>query len=143
MTLDPLLLLVDLMAIWRLTRLVTRDDFPPVKAARDWILRRWPSDDAEFPDAEVIRDGSPDDAEFGAATGTLATGVEVEWTGVSWQAVHGHWFGKLISCSWCASVWISAAVVALRFNVGNLWQWPAVILALAGAAALIASKVDR
>lgn len=142
MTLDPLILLIDLLAVWRLTRLVTKDDFPPIKHLRDWILRRWPSDDAEFAPDEVevdMPDEPQDWRQFGKIVGTT---TRVEWNGLAWVAVDGHWFGKLISCLWCASVWIAAGVVALRYFVEPFWQWPALLLALAGAAALIAAKVD-
>lgn len=39
-----LLLLVIILAAHRLTRFVTRDEFPPVKATRDRIERRWGTD---------------------------------------------------------------------------------------------------
>lgn len=143
--LEPLLLLIDLLAAWRLTRLVVKDDFPPIKAARDWVLRRWPSDSARYSDAEVVSasnaDGeprAPEDAEYGRLEGT---GLEVEWGPEGWEAVNPHWLGKLIDCPWCASVWLSGGVVALR-HLTPWWGWVAVVLAIAGAAALIDRHLD-
>lgn len=143
-TLEPLLLLIDLLAAWRLTRLVVKDDFPPIKAARDWVLRRWPSDSARYSDAEVIEVADPDDPTSMAAPerGQLAgTGLEVEWGPEGWEAAEPHWLGKLIDCPWCASVWLSAGVVALR-HLTPWWGWVAVVLAIAGAAALVDRHLD-
>lgn len=37
--------IVDGVAVFRLTRLVVADQFPPVKRARERILQRWPATD--------------------------------------------------------------------------------------------------
>lgn len=38
----PLWLLVDAAATYRLTRLLTRDTFPPTRRLREYVVRRWP-----------------------------------------------------------------------------------------------------
>lgn len=143
MTWDPLLLLVDVLAVWRLTRLVTRDDFPPIKAAREWVLRRWPSGDTTFTAEEVVGIIEDPDAPapFTGEGRVEGTGRPVFWNGEEWQSEGDHWQGKLISCLWCASVWLAAGVMAL-----NPWRgWVAFVLgllAVAGAAALVAVRLD-
>src|SRR3972149_1265477 len=74
MTPEPLALLVALFAAYRLTRLIVRDAFPPVKAARDWVLHRWPSADAEVFEGDV-GGGGP------GARGDLAVGLAVGSSG--------------------------------------------------------------
>jgi Protein of unknown function (DUF1360) len=47
------------------------------------------------------------------------------------------WLGDLVTCCWCASVWIAAAVVALvDLTVGVPWPW-LVFGVVAGAAPLL------
>lgn len=124
---DPFTLLVDVLATYRLTRLVTEDTFPPVKKARDWLLLRWPSPTESFDEA------------FESEVGPVnAKGRPVLREDDEWWAVHPHWFGELITCPYCASVWIAAGVLALRFT-WDWWTYPALLLALA-AGAVIAWK---
>src|SRR3990172_1052891 len=47
-------LLVDALAVYRLTRLITLDGFPPIRRAREWVLRRWPSEDTELAESEMV-----------------------------------------------------------------------------------------
>lgn len=144
MTWDPLLLVVDVLAVWRLTRLVTRDDFPPIKAAREWILRRWPSGDTTFT-ADEVEPSVPDDSDlplpFSGEGRVRGSGRPVFWNGEEWQSSDDHWQGKLISCLWCSSVWLAGGVMAL-----NPWRgwvaWLLSVLAVAGAAALVAIRLD-
>lgn len=138
-------LLIDALATWRLGRLVTVDDFPPIKHARDWVLRRWPGPNARFSEAEVIVneqdvDSYSDEPLRGHLEGT---GLAVEWLEEGWQAQQPHWFGQLIDCIWCASVWLAGGVVALRALLPVQWGYLALVLAFAGVAGLIATKIDK
>ena len=130
---DPLVLVVDVLAAFRITRLISRDSWPPIKAVRDWLLRRWPSADAEYPDVDVKATGRDE--------GVLATGVAVFSSGGRWLAVRPHWLGELVTCPWCAGFWVSVAVVAAELYL--VW-WPPVALAFALSAAvgLIARHLD-
>jgi hypothetical protein len=50
------------------------------------------------------------------------------------------WTFKLVTCPWCVSVWLAAAVVfATRFMPGA-WQYGAVLLALSGVAGFLAER---
>jgi hypothetical protein len=61
---------------------------------------------------------------------------DIEIKGSGWR----HWVGILLSCHWCIGIWSSLALVALY-----LWfpvSFPLhVVLAVAGAAAFIESKL--
>lgn len=84
------------LGVFRLTRLVTVDDFPPVQRARDALLRRFGKD-----------------------------GV----------------IGSLVTCPWCAGVWLSGLVVASA----ALWQpalWLWLVLAVSGAVGLLSGVDD-
>lgn len=137
-----LVLFIDALAVWRLGRLVTKDDFPPIKAARDFVLRRWPSNIAQFPDHEVLEDQAGEEPTTLATTGTLrGSSVRVEYRDGGWFAQDPHWFGQLIDCIWCSSVWLAGGVVALRALVPEPWSYLAVVLAFAALAGLI-NKLD-
>lgn len=129
---DPLALVVAVLAAWRVTRLITTDGFPPVKAVRDWLLRRWPSEDSEYPDHEVEVDGD--------GVARLRTGLAVVDVDGHWLAVRAHWLGDLITCPWCAGMWVSLAVVA--FTPGVVWPLPGLLVAL-GCSAVVGWIIDR
>lgn len=96
-------LLLGLMslAVYRLTRLVVRDTFPPVLWVRDRVAGGW------RPLTESERSGP----------GKLVP--EPHWTKIdgvlnryvrraSWSP---HWLAELLTCPWCASGWITGIVV--------------------------------
>lgn len=83
------------LATARLARLVTTDTI--LETPRNAILRRWPAHDTEFGDSEVTG-------------GKLSTGVEVFRVDHAWMAVEPHRWSELLTCVWCASVWIGIAV---------------------------------
>jgi hypothetical protein len=78
----PVWLLLVLLGLttYRATRLVVRDDFPPILWAREKIQQVRPT--------RII--GHGDEAHYSY------------W-----------WGGELVSCHWCASGWISLALVGL------------------------------
>ena len=124
---DPVLLVIDALAIFRLSRLVTTDSIldPP----RDWLLRRWPGNGTEFYDSEV------DDSEVGGRPVVPLEGTRPR----VWVVVDPHWFGSLISCMWCLSVYVAVAVVALR-QWWDWWQWPALVAAGSAVAGWIHTR---
>jgi hypothetical protein len=136
---EPIWLLVDVLAAYRLTRLITRDAWPPVKAARDWLLRRWPSADAEYSLAEIEpADGEPLDL----GEGRLSSGVRVFLVdGGRWLAVEPHWLGELITCPWCMGQWVSLVMAALTPGITYPVAWIAVSLGLSTAVGLL-SRMD-
>jgi hypothetical protein len=120
-----LLLLVMSLAVYRLTRLLVADSFPPVLWLRDRLAGGWRP--LTEPELQVL-------------TRCMQTGDEPPWKldqsrdGYSrylyrWKWVP-QWIADLISCPWCASGWIALAVTGgVWATVGlpvPLLVWPAV-----------------
>ncbi len=134
-----LLLLVMSLAVYRLTRFVVEDDFPPMLWARDRLVGGWrPMTEAENAVA-LGRAGTPSD------TAKILDGRVAEIDGVTNRYVYRwrwvpQWIADLLSCPWCASGWIALAVTAGTWAVVGLpvplLVWPAVW----GAGALLAAQ---
>lgn len=138
----PVWLLIVLLCVatYRLTRLLVKDDFPPVLWMRDRLVGGWrPLTDKEW---EAVR-GDPGaartkfamrDIDHGDGSGEVASRYLTRWRWVPF------WLSDLLSCPWCASGWVSLALtVAVAFTVGvpaPLLVWPAVW----GAGALLAAR---
>lgn len=135
------LLLIDALAVYRLTRLVTKDTL--FQEARWWILRRWPSEITTFPPGVVLSDVAGDHQTIGHLFDSgrevfLAEGDnEPEWV-----ATKTYKWTELLECPFCASVWIAGAVVAMRVY-WDWWQYPALALALAGLVSLVFLLADK
>jgi hypothetical protein len=87
-----LLVILLCVAVYRVTRLVVEDAFPPIAVPREWLLNWWQPDDDWI--VAKKRDGSwkhPDaKPHWGSFGGSLR---------------------YLFSCPWCMSVWVGAAMV--------------------------------
>ncbi|MDQ6422900.1 DUF1360 domain-containing protein [Paenibacillus sp. LHD-117] len=67
--------------------------------------------------------------------GSMVERIELPASGIR------SWIGYLLSCYWCSGIWVSLLVVALYWLVPQ--SYPLLVaLAVAGAAALIESKVS-
>lgn len=118
-------LVVDALAAYRLTRLVTADVL--TKDLRGLVIEeayaRAVLPEGEF--AELIdqaaRDGWDDVVALDDDPPKLAT---------------------LVTCRWCTGVWIAAGVIAARRVIPRQWAPVADMLAVAAAAALIARAED-
>ena len=105
------------VATWRLTRLLVRDEFPPTRALREWVLRTF---------ADIQSDG------------TLTPSKQ-------WGAA-GHALAYLWTCTWCMSIWVGAGVVALadwRLSVPYPWLLVAAASALSGLANMVDVEHDQ
>jgi hypothetical protein len=110
-----LVLLVDVLATYRLTRLVTADVIsePARRVVLAKVGARAPSD-LDDPSAQEI-------VESMKRPPRLAT---------------------LVTCRWCAGVWIAAAVTVVRARAPQLWSPLARGLALSSGAVLLARFED-
>jgi hypothetical protein len=137
-----LLLIVISLAVYRLTRLIVKDTFPPVRWTRDRLVGGWrPLTSAEW---AYVRSRDKDNAldllkgERPAFQTEKIDGEVNRWV-EKWPWVP-EWLSDLLSCAWCASGWVSlAVVVAVAFTVGvpaPVLVWPAVW----GAGSLIAAQ---
>jgi hypothetical protein len=142
----PWLWFLDAIAVWRLTWLITRDAFPPIAKAREWVLRRWPGPDTEYAPQEVETDEhGPRNADGQPITGRLReTGVRVgkdfngKWVGLQRRSI-----GYLVSCPWCVSVWIAAGAWFARREQPAIWTALALILSFSAVASLISFFVGK
>src|SRR5215471_6385592 len=101
------------LASFRGTRLIVKDDFPPIAWARSRIQNARP--------IVVIRDAGTDWRTQQRDPG------ETRW----W------WAGELVSCHWCASAYVSALAVALTDIVAGLPLPVLWAFAVWGAAAVL------
>lgn len=111
------------LATFRLTRLIIKDEFPPVKWPRDKILN-WLDPDDEYKIEWLAKHGTglePPDGHLGAVGRSLA---------------------YLLACPWCMSVWVGAGLTyATTFYVTVPLPW--LVWAGACAAAGILSLADK
>lgn len=118
-----LLLLVLSLGTFRLTRLVTRDDFPPIA----WLRLRLQA--ARPPVETYFNTARRDDV------GKLY--VFKTWEGSRWW-----WLGELVSCHWCCSAYISAGLVGFTTIFTSVpvpvFTW----LAVWGAGAILADRLS-
>lgn len=114
---DPLTLAIDALATYRLTRLATADVISEP-------LRRSVVDRALGPEGR-------------AAAGDGDTAVEVVD-----DLDDPPKLARLVTCRWCAGVWIAAGVVAARRLAPRAWEPVAEGLALSAAAVLLAGAED-
>ena len=107
-------LLMSLTA-YRVTRLITRDTFPPVL----WLRDRLAGGEREPTRAEVYHENYPNDVEYGCHKSV--PGLKGLWTRsedgdvVVWRShwkYSPHWLAELITCPWCASAYVAGALTA-------------------------------
>ncbi len=148
---DWLLIVVLSIATYRLTRLVVKDDFPPVLWFRDRLVGGWrpltekeretvhasaPQDRPGAKNRELSPDallvGQVMDVDYGSGPVASRYVTRARWVPV--------WLADLLSCPWCASGWVALTVTTgAAFTVGvpaPVLVWPAVW----GAGALLASR---
>ena len=121
------------LTVYRLTRLVIKDTFPPVLWMRDRLAGGW----RPLTEQEWRWLGDPE-IDTSWMRKTPIKGVENRW--VERAAWSPHWLAELITCPWCASGWIAGAVTAgTDLTVGLPVPW-LVGPAVWGAGALLASQ---
>lgn len=136
-----LLIVCMILATYRASRLAARDTFPPVLWLRDRLAGGW----RPLTDKELETQPLPVmDEEHGVVTGhPLGSLMRIDGQvnryvrRAKWSP---YWLAELITCPWCVSGWLSAAVVAaVALTVGV----PAPVLvwgAVWAGAALLASR---
>ncbi len=95
------------LTAYRLTRLLIKDTFPPVMWLRDRLVGGWRPITEE--ERRTIRSAA-DHTDVPFAT-TDINGVTNRW--VVRRAWVPDWLAELLSCPWCASAYISGALVAV------------------------------
>lgn len=133
-----LVLLLMVLAVYRLTRLITKDDFPPVLWARDRLAGGWRN--LTSTEQRMLFGG--------VLPGTKAVELREVWSvntaGEQRYVYRWHrvpdWFADLVSCPWCVSGWISGGVtLGMDLVIGLPLPW-LVGPAVWGCASLLASR---
>jgi hypothetical protein len=113
-----LLLVTGLMAAtWRLTRLLVRDEFPPARTLREWVIATFGVVDEQ---GHIVA---------GRRLGGIGHAVAYLWT-----------------CPWCMSIWVSAGLVAAadwRGSVPLPWLVGALAAAFTGVMAMVENEHEQ
>ena len=136
-----LLLICMAVANYRATRLVPKDDFPPIMWLRDRLAGGWrPLTTRElekYPTAPMDAD------RINGRHSVLGSVTRIDGRinrYVRRSRFSPYWLAELVSCPWCVSGWLAAALTAaVALTVGvpaPLLVWGAVW----GASALLASR---
>jgi hypothetical protein len=119
----PLWLVLLLMtgASYRLTRLITKDDFPPVLWVRDRLAGGWrppttkEQHHAKYPVGQLA-EGSCSHVP-GLGMFTLSDGeIQIYARKAGWSP---YWLADLISCPWCASAYVSLSLTLAEYWWGG------------------------
>lgn len=116
-------MLVDALAAYRLTRLVTADVL--TEKLRDaFVARAYADSIAERTLPAALMDG------------------QLSWSQFAKHDADAPKLATLVTCRWCAGMWISFGVIAARRLAPALWDPIAKALVCSAAAALIARLED-
>lgn len=127
----PIWLLILLMALtsYRGTRLLAKDDFPPVLLLRDRLAGGW----RPMTEPEMARISAFPAQELCDINGRKCRYVRR----AAWSP---YWLAELVRCPWCVSAYVSAAVTAATasfVSVPDPWLIAPAVWALS---ALLASR---
>lgn len=122
------------LTAYRATRLITKDDFPPLLWLRDRLAGGWrPLTEKEWVQWRAAPALKPKPFPVQSVDDTTQRWVERK----SWSP---HWLAELVTCPWCASAYLSGALtLAVDLTVGLPVPW-LVGPAVWAATALLASR---
>lgn len=110
------LVVLMIVAIWRVTRLLLKDDLPPVRLTREWFIHTF----------GVVADGK---VAGGKRWGILGFSIAYIWT-----------------CPWCMSFWVGLLIWAgadWRLSVPYPWLIIAAGSGLSGMMAAVEYRIDQ
>lgn len=124
---DTLLLFFLSLTVARLTWLVTRDSFPPIRKVRELVKAK-----AATHGRDVLTDELGDEVKRGA-----------EYAGR-----RGRWadLEDLTTCYWCMSMWLTGAVVSVTWIFVDLalpLLWYGAVAALSAAMCAAVDRMNR
>lgn len=115
------------LTAYRITRLIVKDTFPPVLWIRDRLAGGWRPLTAKERAAPVAVPWRNQTEEH--------DGVMERYV-VRWRWVP-HWLAELLSCPWCASAYVSGALIlAMDLTTGVPWPWLMGVAVWAGASVM-------
>lgn len=114
------------LLVYRISRLIVADSFPPVARFRKWFKYHWP--DAgdlvhRHPKRGFVQPVSPQ--------GTDPRDIE------RWRVIEGTSLGYLISCMYCTPFWVAALVSVAWIFAPTATLVVASVFALASVATLV------
>jgi hypothetical protein len=137
-----LLLIVMALAVYRLTRLVVADTFPPVLWLRDRLVGGWREPTMKEQHHELFPQGEVEEGCLQSVPGlgmfSLVDG-ELQIYARRWKR-SPFWLAELLSCPWCASGWVALAVTGGVWATAGLAMPVLVWLATWAAGALLAGQ---
>lgn len=116
----PLVLLVLVMAAFRVTRLIGWDDLPPIARLRAWVVG-----------AELRSTGSSN-----SVAGLTNEQPQMVWTYRRPLLAH------FLNCAFCQGFWVSVITYAAWAASGHWSLYALVPLAISGAVGLVAKNLD-
>lgn len=123
------------VAVYRLTRLIVKDDFPPILWVRDRLAGGWRP--LTTKEQEILSRQPGWNHPFPLTT---QDGKQLRWnTRRRWSP---YWLGDLISCPWCASAYVAAGAAVYGACL-DWYTWPVALVVWLyawGVAAVVASK---
>lgn len=140
---EILLVILLVLAVYRATRVVTRDKLPVIDLPREAFVQRWGSY------AEAVRELPEDHAERGA----LVRAWLYVW-GAQWPSINGRSRTNLVmksvaylwECDWCMSIWVGALIVYTSTQFVNVpypvLTWLATS-AMTGLLTTVEEKLDK
>lgn len=135
-----LLIACMILANYRATRLATKDDLPPVLWLRDRLAGGWRPLTMREQEGPVCTPSEDESLVRDPVLGSIMTIDGRMNRYVRRAGWSPYWLAELVSCPWCVSGWLAAALTAaVALTVGipaPLLVWGAVW----GASALLASR---
>jgi len=124
-----------IMATYRITRFITRDQLPLIARPRRWIDKHW----NPLPDQnawESYLESPPEAKKIFLDAIRKNLGIKSRPTG--WKRSIAY----LIGCAWCTSIWVGAGVSAfVMIFIGMTWPWFVLLwLTSSAATGLIAQR---
>lgn len=134
---NPWLIAVNVLAAFRITRLIVADAFPfgPLRLRiSDWANERW---------TPLVRSSAKDGYATRDSSGTLVR--RADWQAQDARALMAYDgnapLAYLVTCPWCASPYVAVAV-ALLASTGAWWVYLAAVLATSAVIGLLATLTD-
>lgn len=116
------------MAVYRISRLVVVDKFPPVAKLRDWFKYHWP-DTGDI----VSRKPKRGFLQPNAPAGTDPRDIE------RWRVIQGTSLGYLISCMYCTPFWVAVLI----WGAWQVWPEQTLIFCTPWALATVGTLLHR
>lgn len=128
-------LLLVAAATFRITRFITRDQFPLVAVPREWIQRKWDPFDAVGWENYPLYSG--EDLAY------LLQGLKER--GIPRPTQFKRSIAYLVTCVWCVSIWVGAGVTLFAVLTPShwvTWEYAPLVWLTSSAVTGLVSQLD-